>query len=101
MGGGAESQVAQKERKITLEELSQHREMNDAWVSMRGKVYDVSGWADHPGKWDATFSLVYCCLRLEIVDEILTGWNDFSTRCPFWWIVGALTRLLLQLITLK
>ena len=50
MGGGAESQVAQKERKITLEELSQHREMNDAWVSMRGKVYDVSGWADHPGK---------------------------------------------------
>lgn len=49
MGGGAESQAQQKGKKITLEELSKHREMNDAWVSMRGKVYDVSGWADHPG----------------------------------------------------
>lgn len=50
MGGGAESQAQQKGKKITLEELSKHREMNDAWVSMRGKVYDVSGWADHPGR---------------------------------------------------
>jgi cytochrome b involved in lipid metabolism len=51
MGGGAESQKTQSEKKITLEELSKHREMDDAWVSMRGKVYDVSGWADHPGKF--------------------------------------------------
>ena len=50
MGGGAESEVRGKNRKITLEELSKHREMDDAWMSMRGKVYDVSGWSGHPGK---------------------------------------------------
>lgn len=49
MGGGAESEVRSKNRKITLEELSKHREMDDAWMSMRGKVYDVSGWSGHPG----------------------------------------------------
>ena len=54
MGGGAESEVRSKNRKITLEELSKHREMDDAWMSMRGKVYDVSGWADHPGKFTAS-----------------------------------------------
>ena len=50
MGGGAESQATSRGRKITLEELGKHREMNDAWMAMRGKVYDVSGWADHPGR---------------------------------------------------
>ena len=64
MGGGAESQLRRKGRKITLEELSKHREMDDAWVSMRGKVYDVSGWADHPGKCDAYLTLIWFCLFL-------------------------------------
>jgi len=49
MGGGAENVQQQKQRKITLEELAKHRTPNDAWMSMRGKVYDVSSWEDHPG----------------------------------------------------
>lgn len=36
-------------RKITFEELSQHRVLNDAWIAYKGKVYDVSNWIDHPG----------------------------------------------------
>ena len=51
MGGGAENAMAGKatQRKITLEELSKHRTPEDAWVTYRGKVYDVSNWEDHPG----------------------------------------------------
>lgn len=55
MGGGAENQHAAQgatesvNRKISLEELAKHREMDNAWVSMKGKVYDISGWEDHPG----------------------------------------------------
>ena len=51
MGGGAENvQKQQQARKITLEELAKHRTPNDAWLSYRGKVYDVSNWEDHPGE---------------------------------------------------
>lgn len=56
MGGGAENQHAAQgatesvNRKISLEELAKHREMDNAWVSMKGKVYDISGWEDHPGR---------------------------------------------------
>jgi fatty acid desaturase/predicted heme/steroid binding protein len=39
----------EKLRKISLSELSQHREPENAWISYRGKVYDVSNWYDHPG----------------------------------------------------
>ncbi len=55
MGGGAENKSASSvasnkgPRRITLEELSKHRTPNDAWLTMRGKVYDVSNWNDHPG----------------------------------------------------
>lgn len=48
MGKGGEKQSAQS-RKISLEELGQHRKSDDAWLSYKGKVYDVSGWSDHPG----------------------------------------------------
>jgi acyl-lipid Delta6-acetylenase / acyl-lipid (9-3)-desaturase len=36
-------------KKISHEELKKHRTLNDAWVSMGGKVYDISGWGGHPG----------------------------------------------------
>lgn len=53
MGKGGEGPQQQgKENKITLEELSQHRTPNDAWMSYRGKVYDVSKWEEHPGVCD-------------------------------------------------
>jgi cytochrome b involved in lipid metabolism len=50
MGKGGE-QIQQKKgaRKISLEELSHHRTMDNAWLSYKGKVYDVSNWEDHPG----------------------------------------------------
>jgi acyl-lipid Delta6-acetylenase / acyl-lipid (9-3)-desaturase len=36
-------------RKITLKELGNHRTPNDAWITFKGKVYDVSNWTEHPG----------------------------------------------------
>lgn len=48
MGRGGEN-VQEINRKISLEELSKHRTPEDAWVSYKGKVYDVSSWEDHPG----------------------------------------------------
>jgi cytochrome b involved in lipid metabolism len=29
--------------------LLQHRTPEDAWMTYKGKVYDVSGWEEHPG----------------------------------------------------
>lgn len=49
MGKGGEKIAEKKGRKISLEELSQHRTPKDAWLAYQGKVYDVSGWEDHPG----------------------------------------------------
>ncbi|KAL3572069.1 hypothetical protein D5086_025973 [Populus alba] len=35
---------------ITSEELKQHNKAGDLWISIQGKVYDVSKWAnEHPG----------------------------------------------------
>ncbi|KAJ6879501.1 delta8-sphingolipid desaturase [Populus alba x Populus x berolinensis] len=35
---------------ITSEELKQHNKAGDLWISIQGKVYDVSEWAnEHPG----------------------------------------------------
>ena len=50
MGKGGDSLQVQKSRQIGLEELSEHRTPEDAWMTYKGKVYDVSGWQDHPGE---------------------------------------------------
>jgi fatty acid desaturase/predicted heme/steroid binding protein len=34
---------------ITLEELRKHRTPADAWMSHKGRVYNVSNWTSHPG----------------------------------------------------
>ena len=35
---------------FTSEELSQHKKIGDLWISINGKVYDVTGWPkNHPG----------------------------------------------------
>ncbi|WRX11026.1 Cytochrome b5-like heme/steroid binding domain - like 4 [Theobroma cacao] len=35
---------------ITAEELKEHNKPGDLWISIQGKVYNVSGWAkEHPG----------------------------------------------------
>eukprot|EP01035_Chromulina_nebulosa_P062753 gene62753-85815_t len=49
MGRGGENVQELKNKKITVEELSKHRTPDDAWISYKGKVYDVSSWEDHPG----------------------------------------------------
>jgi fatty acid desaturase/predicted heme/steroid binding protein len=50
MGKGGEGQQFEKsERRISVEELSQHRTPEDAWLAYKGRVYDVSNWEDHPG----------------------------------------------------
>lgn len=37
-------------KKISTEELSTHNKPNDLWISIRGKVYDVTDWIHkHPG----------------------------------------------------
>jgi len=35
--------------KITLDELKKHRTPADCWIQIKDKVYDVSGWNEHPG----------------------------------------------------
>ncbi|XP_008805633.2 acyl-lipid (9-3)-desaturase-like [Phoenix dactylifera] len=40
----------EKRRYITSEELRGHNTPGDLWISIQGKVYDVTGWVkDHPG----------------------------------------------------
>ncbi|MBA0548782.1 hypothetical protein Golob_019860, partial [Gossypium lobatum] len=35
---------------ISAEELKEHNKSGDLWISIQGKVYDVSEWAkEHPG----------------------------------------------------
>jgi acyl-lipid Delta6-acetylenase / acyl-lipid (9-3)-desaturase len=48
-GSGGEANVSGMTKKITIEELAKHRTPDDAWITSRGKVYDVSNWYDHPG----------------------------------------------------
>ena len=45
VGGGNSSEV----RRITLAEVAKHRTPDDCWMHLKGKVYDVSNWHDHPG----------------------------------------------------
>eukprot|EP00607_Mallomonas_marina_P011009 CAMPEP_0182419404 /NCGR_PEP_ID=MMETSP1167-20130531/3874_1 /TAXON_ID=2988 /ORGANISM="Mallomonas Sp, Strain CCMP3275" /LENGTH=468 /DNA_ID=CAMNT_0024594325 /DNA_START=53 /DNA_END=1459 /DNA_ORIENTATION=- len=47
--GGEFNHSSSKSIKISKEELGKHRSPNDAWMCYKGKVYDVSGWNDHPG----------------------------------------------------
>lgn len=47
--GGQKVSQANDSKKITLAEMSQHRTPEDAWMQIKGRVYDVSNWMDHPG----------------------------------------------------
>ncbi|GLT54188.1 hypothetical protein SLA2020_274080 [Shorea laevis] len=42
--------MAESKRYISQEGLSKHNKPGDLWISIQGKIYDVSDWAkDHPG----------------------------------------------------
>uniref|UniRef100_A0A1D1Z2P3 Fatty acid desaturase 1 n=1 Tax=Anthurium amnicola TaxID=1678845 RepID=A0A1D1Z2P3_9ARAE len=46
----AAATAKQERRRITSKELRRHDSPSDLWISIQGKVYDVTGWAmDHPG----------------------------------------------------
>jgi cytochrome-b5 reductase len=38
-----------EERKISRLELARHKKEGDLWFAIEGKVYDVSGFREHPG----------------------------------------------------
>lgn len=39
-----------KKKYITADELMEHKRLGDLWISIQGKVYNVSDWVkDHPG----------------------------------------------------
>lgn len=47
---GSETTESKKEVLITTEELRSHSTRSDLWISIQGKVYDVTTWVDrHPG----------------------------------------------------
>lgn len=42
--------MAEARNYVTLDELKSHNKPGDLWISIQGKVYDVSDWAKtHPG----------------------------------------------------
>jgi acyl-lipid Delta6-acetylenase / acyl-lipid (9-3)-desaturase len=42
--------IGAEKKHITTAELRQHNTPSDLWISIQGKVYDVTGWLkDHPG----------------------------------------------------
>lgn len=45
----ANLQKLQYRGKIPMDEVKKHRTPQDAWMVIKGKVYDVSSWSDHPG----------------------------------------------------
>ena len=53
MGKGGQRPPAAKDGMVASEhawkEITQHRTPDDAWLMINNKVYDVSGWHDHPG----------------------------------------------------
>lgn len=73
---------------ISLKELAQHREPQNAWISYRGKVFDVSNWHDHPGGSvifthagdDATdiFTAFHPASAIKEMDKFLIGELDAS-----------------------
>ena len=37
-------------KKIEVEEIQKHNTVDDAWIALHGKVYDITLWVDkHPG----------------------------------------------------
>ena len=52
MGKGGE-RPPQKDEMVASEfawsEVTKHRSPEDGWLMINNKIYDVSGWHDHPG----------------------------------------------------
>ncbi|KAF3952766.1 hypothetical protein CMV_021712 [Castanea mollissima] len=84
--------MAESRRHISQEELGKHNKRGDLWVSIQGKIYDVSDWAkDHPGGeppllnlsgQDATDAFVayHPGTAYQYLDKFFTGYylQDYS-----------------------
>jgi predicted heme/steroid binding protein len=46
---GSGSEMSKGSQKFTWAEVQKHRTPSDAWMVDHNKVYDVSGWYEHPG----------------------------------------------------
>lgn len=84
--------MAESRRYISQEELGKHNKRGDLWVSIQGKIYDVTDWAkDHPGGeppllnlsgQDATDAFVayHPGTAYQYLDKFFTGYylQDYS-----------------------
>ena len=49
----AQSNIEQKQKRISLEDCKAHNKEEDCWIVVSGKVYDVTEFLDeHPGGFD-------------------------------------------------
>ena len=74
--------------KITADELKKHRTPEDCWIQIKDKVYDVSGWNEHPGAnviftmagEDATdvFAAFHAGASAQFLKEFEIGEIDFA-----------------------
>lgn len=77
-------------RLLSWREIRQHKTVDDAWVVIHHKVYDVSKWQGHPGGHvvftqageDATdaFAVFHPASAFKLLDQFYIGDADESTR---------------------
>ena len=47
-------------RIVSVSEVTQHNKVDDIWVVVDGKVYDMTHFApEHPGGSESTFNILY------------------------------------------
>lgn len=70
-----------KKRFITSDDLKKHNQPGDLWISIQGKVYDVSHWVkSHPGGEAAILNLA----GQDVTDAFIayhpgTAWRHLET----------------------
>lgn len=63
-------------RRFTLAEIAQHSTPHDCWLIVRGKVYDVTGWAaQHPGG-----NMIFVKAGGECT-QLFDSYHPLSARC--------------------
>ena len=64
------------EKQYTLKTVAQHNTPDDCWLIVRGKVYDVTGWAaQHPGG-----NMIFVKAGGECT-QLFDSYHPLSSRC--------------------